>query len=275
MKILEIFKNIGIHIPKLEKITGIKFSSLVHLDRSVHFHVEGSTLIIDPKRLGPKQKREIQKVLPILLHESGAIIDESSAPTVNAVITQLPEIHEVARKLAPIIPQSDIPLLNACIYLRIRFEGGDSVDGLKGQIISIYGTRGGNFANLCSAGYLETWFLPMYAALIRANPDDPSMAAAKFLVIYNRILNELPWTEFVGNRISAENLIENILEKMNRNIENGVRYLNIHSLGEKNVEKIMSILPAVQKKIGAIPIRIDKDPTRIFVRLEIPAQISD
>src|ERR1017187_2603560 len=104
MKILEILKNIGIDIPKLREITGIKFSSLVNLDRSVHVHIEGSTIVIDPNRLGKKQKREIQKVLPILLHESGAIMSESSVSTVDAVLTELPKIQEVAKKLAPIIP---------------------------------------------------------------------------------------------------------------------------------------------------------------------------
>lgn len=275
MKILEIFKNIGIHVPKLEKIIGIKFSSLVHFDRSVHVHVEGSTIIIDPTRLGAKQKREIQKVLPILLHEAGAIMDESNAPTVNAVLAELPKIHEVAKKLSPIIPPADLALLNACVFLRLRFDNEESVEGLKGQIISVYGTRGGNFANLCSAGYIETWFLPMYDELVRANPDNPSVARTKFIAIYNTILNELPWTEFVGFKVSEKNLIENILEKMTRNIENGVRYLNIHSLGEKNVGKILRVLPAIQREIGAIPTRIDKDPTRIFVRLEIPPQISN
>jgi len=92
---------------------------------------------------------------------------------------------------------------------------------------------------------------------------------------YETILRELPWTEFVGFRDSAEDVKERILEKMTRNIENGVRYLNIHSLGEKNVEKIISILPVIRKAVGAIPTKIDKDPTRIFVRLEMPTQISN
>jgi hypothetical protein len=54
-----------------------------------------------------------------------------------------------------------------------------------------------------------------------------------------------------------------------------VRYLNVHGLGEKNVEKIIGILPDIQKQVGAIAVRIDKDPRRIFVRLEIPVQISN
>ena len=273
MKILEILKNIGIQIPKLREITGIKFSSLIHIDRSVH--TEGSTIIINPNGLGDKQKRELKKVLPILLYESGAIVDESSVPTVDAVLNELPKIQEIAKKITPIIPPADVPLLNACVFLRIRFDKGEGVEGLKGQIISVYGTRGGNFANLCSAGYLETWFLPMYNELVRSNPDNLGEAKARFIAIYKTILNELPWTEFVSVRVSAKKVKEHIIEKMTRNIENGVRYMNIHSLGEKNVKKIMGVLPDIQEKIGAIAVRVDKDPTRIFVRLEIPPQISN
>lgn len=65
------------------------------------------------------------------------------------------------------------------------------------------------------------------------------------------------------------------LLKLSINIANGVRYMNIHGLGEKNVEKIIGMLPEIQKKVGAIAVRIDKDSGRVFIRLEIPNQISN
>jgi len=88
-------------------------------------------------------------------------------------------------------------------------------------------------------------------------------------------VNVLPWTEFVSARQSAEMVMEHIIEKMTRNIENGVRFMNIHGIGEGNVGKVVTMLPELQKKIGAVAVRIDQDPSRIFVRLEIPFQISN
>jgi len=51
--------------------------------------------------------------------------------------------------------------------------------------------------------------------------------------------------------------------------------MNIHGIGEGNVGKVVTMLPELQKKIGAVAVRIDQDPSRIFVRLEIPFQISN
>lgn len=273
MKILEILKNIGIDIPKLKEITGIKFSSLIHIDRSIH--IEGSTVVINANKLKGKQKRGLKKILPELLNESGVILDESSAPTVEAVVKSLPAIQEAARGLAQIIPPADVPLLNACLFLRMKYERGEAVEIYKAQIMRIYGARGCNFANLCSAGYLEKEFLPVYEDLMRTYPDDPAGAKSKFLVFYNSVVSELPWTEFVSGRMPAEKRTAHIVEKINRNVKNGVRVLNIHGLGEKNVNKILEILPDIQKQTGATTIRLENETRRIFVQLQIPQKISN
>jgi hypothetical protein len=122
---------------------------------------------------------------------------------------------------------------------------------------------------------LETWFSPLYDELIRFNPANPAEAKAKFPALYKIILNELPWTEFVSARASANKVMAHIVEKMTRSIENGVRYFNIHALGEHNVKKVMLILPEIQKQTGARAVKIDQDPFRVFVRLEMPPQISN
>lgn len=214
-------------------------------------------------------------IVPFWPLSSGVILEEKSSVKVGAVVDSLPDIHEVTNKFKAIIPASDVPLLQACVYLRLKFDRGESVSSMKTEIIRVFGTRGGNFSNLCTAGYLEEWFLPLYDELVRANPDNPIEAKARFLAIYKTIVNELPWTEFVSARQSAEMVMEHIIEKMTRNIENGVRFMNIHGIGEGNVGKVVTMLPELQKKIGAVAVRIDQDPSRIFVRLEIPFQISN
>lgn len=272
MNILEKLKAVGLYFPKLKNFSLLKLS--INIDKSTH--VQGSIVTVNPNKLSGKQKRALKQIIRTeALDSAGAILEEENAATVEKVVSSLPTIRETADKFKPLIPASDIPLLNACVYLRLRFEKGDCVEPLKGEIIRIYGTRGGNFANLCSAGYLETWFFPIYEELVKTNPDNPIEAKARFLSLYRTILNELPWTEFVSSRQKAEKVTDHIIAKMNRNIANGVRYMNIHGLGEKNVDKIIGILPEIRKQIGAVAVRIDKDPARIFVRLEIPAQISN
>ncbi len=272
MNILEKLKAVGLYFPKLKSVSLFKLS--LNIDKSIH--VERSTVTINPKKLNGKQKRALMEIIRgEALDSAGLILDEEKAPTVEQVIHALQGIHEVEDKFKPIIPSSDIPLLKACVYLRLKFEQGECVDALKAQIMRVYGTRGGNFANLCSAGYLETWFLPLYDELLRANPDNPLLAKAKFVSLYNNILSELPWTEFVSARASAAKITAHIVEKMNRNIANGVRFLNIHGLGEGNVEKIRGLLFDLQRQTGALAVQVDRDRYRIFVRLEIPPQITN
>lgn len=279
--ILKKLAAIGLHLPKAAadgginvkakgtKITGIRFSSLFH-----HFvHIDNRTIVINPDKLNGKQRRSLKHLMPDLLDDVGAIMDEKDAPTVEAAAASLPDIREVAKKFIPLIPAPDIPLLNACIFLRLKYENGENVESLKGQIVRVYGARGRNFANLCSAGYLEKVFLPIYDELVKSDPDHPVEVKARFLSLYRTIVNELPWTEFVAGGQKADAVTAHIVEKMNRNIANGVRYMNIHGLGKTNVEKIIAILPEIQKQLGAVCVRIDKDPARIFVRLEIPTQI--
>jgi hypothetical protein len=271
LKILEKLKAIGIHLPKLKDITGIKFTSLINIDRSIK--ITGSTVIIDPEKLSGKQKRALKQVIRTeVLDSAGAILSEDTTERVDEVLEVLPCIEETSKKFVAIIPSGDIPLLHACLFLRKRFESGECVEELKGQILRVYGTRGGNFANLCSAGYLEEWFWPLYEELVRAHPDDAPTAKVIFQLHYKAIVNELPWTEFVSARVPAAKVAAHIVAKMKRNIENGVRYLNVHGLGEGNVKRILSMLPGIREQTGAETVRVDQDPNRIFVRLEIPPQ---
>jgi hypothetical protein len=265
----ETLKAIGINLPKLRNITLLKFGSLVHIDNSVK--VEGSVVTIDPAGLSGKQRRALKHTLrTTLLDGAGAILDEASTPTVNAALEALPAVEEAAKRFIPIIPPEDVPLLRASLFLRTRYQAGIAVDEMKGQIVRVYGPRGRNFANLCTAGYLEDWFWPIYEELQRAYPDDPDLCKAKFRGLYNSIVNDLPWTEFVSAHVSKNVIAQEIAEKMKRNVELGVRYLNVHGLGEANVKKVMALLPEIQKQTGAQPAKIDKDAARIFVRLEIP-----
>ncbi|MFZ2641644.1 MAG: hypothetical protein WA117_11650 [Verrucomicrobiia bacterium] len=265
MKFFERLKTIGISLPKLESFSFLNFS--LNIDRSIH--ADGATLIVNPDKLSGKQKRGLKQLLREHgLSDGGAIVETRSAKTVEEVLEVLPEIEDQSKLLRQIIPPEDIPLLNACLFLRERFKKGACVEGLKSQIMRVYGMRGGNFANLCSTGYLETWFLPFYEELQRS---DPLEAKAKFQTHYRAIVNELPWTEFVSIRSNRKKVTGEIIEKMKLNLQNGVRHMNIHGLGPENVKKVRSILPEVQKQTGAEAVRIEQDNTHIFVRLEVPA----
>jgi hypothetical protein len=257
---------------KIKTLIEVRISKLINVDRSIH--IEGSpnaaVLIIDPDKLDNKQKAALKKAIREEgLPEAGVILEAQSEIKVDEIRKALPSHEDIARKLGPIIPASDKPLMYACLLLRRRSEAGESVEGVKLDICKAFGNRGRNFANLCSAGYLESWAYPLYEDLLKTNPGQPELAKAKFQQYYNETLLDLPWTEFVSARQTADEARDHIISKMKRNKANGIRYMNIHAFGAGNVRKIQAIVPAINREMGASVSKVEMEITRIFVRLEI------
>lgn len=203
-----------------------------------------------------------------MLEQAGAILDEMAQPTINASLEVLPTIEETAKQLLPIIPQKDVPLLYAALYLRTRYRLGEQTGDLKGQIVRVYGTRGAHFANLCTAGYLEDWFLPLYQELLRQSPNDAGIARTRFRKFYNNIVDDLPWTVFVSGTMNTAKLVETVAKKMQQNAEIGVVHFNMHALGRANVKKVARAIPEILDRADAIVELQDQQAERIFVRFK-------
>jgi hypothetical protein len=278
MSLLEVIKGfLGGDGPKLKAISHLRLSKLINvnikIDRSVHIHgpASAATVTVDPERLDAKKHKALQQALrDDGLPEAGAILEEKSTPQIDQILKALPSHEDIAKKLTPIIPAADHSLLLACLFMRRRMQAGEPVEEQKAEIGRIYGTRGRNFSNLCSAGYLETWCFPLYEELLKANPGQPEVAKAQFQAHYNQTLVDLPWTEFVSSHQSADQITEHVVGKMRRNILNGIRHFDIHAFGSGNVSKAIKSIPAIRKATGAAIAKGEQTPTRIYVRLEIP-----
>jgi len=268
----KILKAVGVDLSKLQELVKVVGSFNVKIDRSVHIHhhhVEGDTLYINPDRLSGKQKHNLKAFLRKGVEETGAVLEERCVSQVEEVLKALPCLENLTQKLIPIIPPEDVPLLKACLFLREKHKSGQNVDNLKAQIVNVYGMRGRNFSNLCSAGYLEDWMWPTYQELSKSFPD-ASEARARFLLLYNTFVNELPWTEFISSWGSLKKLSDRIVQKMEQNSKNGIFHLNVHALGKINTQKVDRVLPDIVKRTGAKIVRREQESTRIFIRLEMP-----
>ena len=83
-------------------------------------------------------------------------------------------------------------------------------------------------------------------------------------------MNELPWTVFVCSSTSEAKTTGAVIDKLKRNQQNGIRFMNLHGLGAANARKIGEMLPDIQTATGAVVTRREQEPTRIFVRPEVP-----
>jgi len=269
MKFLDKLKSIGLDFSRLRNISIFKLS--VNIDKSVHVDASNACVTINPSLLTGKKRRALSRILAEDgLSECGAIVHERHLPVVEEVQSSMPAIQKDLDFFSPIIPPQDIPLLQACLYLRQKFQAHHQIEELKSQIVRVYGQRGRNFANLCSANYLDDWFRPMYTELQRVHATNPAQAREKFMEFYSSVLRDLPWSEFVCSRTSRAALTTSVVDKMNRNRQNGVRFLNLHGLGQENGKKMLAVLPEIQRQTGAVSVKIEQESTRTFVRLEIP-----
>ena len=272
MGLIDKLKAIGISLPKLKSLVHLNIS--VKIDKSVDnsVHIDGETVTLNPAHLNGKQRRALQEIIrKSALDDAGAIIAADALGEVEEVKKLLPAMEPTVEYFRALIPPEDIPLLRACLVLRAKHANGLCIEKEKAEIIQAYGLRGGHLANLCSAGYLESWFQPYFEQLLKDNGGNAALAKEKFVENYRNILNDLPWTLFVSRGQKAK-LAELIIEKMGRNQGNGIYYLNVHGIGQDNVKRIVAAIPDINGKIGAVPVQMDRDVSgmRISVRLEIP-----
>src|ERR1039457_4444185 len=118
MKILDKLKSVGFYFPKLKSVSLIKLS--ININKSTRIdHVDGGGAIItiNPNKLSDSKKLKLKRVIrEHALDSAGVILEEKNSAKVEAVVDSLPSIHEVTNKFRAIIPASDVPLLQACVY---------------------------------------------------------------------------------------------------------------------------------------------------------------
>lgn len=167
------------------------------------------------------------------------------------------------------IPARDIPMLRACLYSNECWERHDpKAPQVKQQICEVYGDRGRNLANLCSAGYLDIWLRPLWEAL--ASGLEPESAKEKFQSMYNNNVNEMPWTVFVHKTQPENEILDQVLGKLSTNLTYGIRWIKIHGIGATNLDKIRSVIQAVEAQHPGLQKSIAEENNRISVRLELP-----
>ena len=138
------------------------------------------------------------------------------------------------------IPEQDIYILRASLYIKKLRGERKNVDALKWQIMDRYGERGKNIVNLCSAGYFESLIKPLYEHMNK----QPRFSGKKFLSIYNRIVEEHAFAIFV-HRNMTKSALKSEIEKR---IKYAIQTFNIHALGKQNIEKIKDTILAIEKE---------------------------
>lgn len=222
-------------------VSGNRNSPLISLgkveDNSKHVHVDiniGSKELDDPEKLKLVQSIVKEATLEDKQHP---LLESTVSSTVKA-IPGVTENSELVQYFTGKIPSSDIQALRSAVYMRSLYVEGQSVDEMKHDIMSRFGPRGANIANLCTAGYFESHIRPMYEEF----KQRPNFTPQLFIEHYNILVEGAPFAVFIGRNKSSEDLVNEVEHKISTNKSYGIKQLNLHAIGAENVKKLHKVI---------------------------------
>ena len=150
--------------------------------------------------------------------------------------------------LAEMIPDEDLKIWRAALYMRHLFEQRKDIAKLKSDITEKYGEKGKNITNLCSAGYIENLLIPNYESLKEVFKEEETIRK-HFSKLYSLVVYELTITVFVHFAMKEDEIKQQILDKIEQNMKYGIKFLNIHGIGKSNVKKINEIIDELEDRV--------------------------
>jgi hypothetical protein len=268
-------KGVKIEVfPNLKSLVNV---NQVHIDNSIGNKLtvdkNSGSVILNPSKFNPQEISEFSKLLPQAIDDD-FVFAESDIERFLLDFKEKeksPGFIKAISFLCPFIPEEDINIWRASIYLRNCFDEPDHdkeyIKHLKRQIIDKYGDKGRNIANLCSAGYLESFLIPLYDSL-KSDSENEESAKNKFKIKYQSIVRDLPFTVFVSSKISQKELDEEIQRKM----QSGTSFIDLHGIGKTNVQAVRKAIEHIEGKV-AIKKSIKEENTIIFAKIIFPIKI--
>lgn len=244
-------------LDQLAKIAS-KFPPLVKFDihdPTVNIHIGNNTtnppLIYNPDtkacevNIAKLEPKEAKDFLKSFIEDDGILLLDKSKKGIEDLELEEkePENSETINLLTTIVPQEDLTIWRAALYLRSCFTKKMflAVTRIKFQIVQKHSEKGRNIANLCSAGYIEDWLIPTFKGLKDTFGETDGKKA--FLNIYSMIVNQMPFTVFVGQPMTQDNLRQEI----NGRKRYGLDFVNIHAIGEENIKKAKPVIASIEK----------------------------
>lgn len=186
----------------------------------------------------PEKRKQVMALIRDEVHVEGRPILEAKSSAVIHEIANTATDNDLLNFFRGKIPSTDISILRAALVVRGLHKQGKPVDSYLSDIRYRYGQHGANIANLCSAGYFESHIRPMYEELsIRPNFDHEMFSGN-----YKLIVDSAPFAVFVNRTESVEDLLTQVVQKLEFNRMYGLKRINIHGIGKDNVKKVEELL---------------------------------
>lgn len=246
-------------LDKLSSIINVDLSGLKNFKIHIFNHNSSKTTVIKNSKvnviqinigeLNKASLKELEQVISEVVNtDNGLVIEDNSQKLLQdfQAVDSKSQTQKEIEYFTGKIPQKDIEILRASIYLKSVADKGESIHDLKADIIARFGERGKNICNLYSAGYFDSQIKPLYEEVGTSD-------LLKFSQIYEQIVTESPYAVFIHSGMSDKEVSNVVKQKMEISKKYGIKYLNIHGIGKENVDKITVLIKELTPQLTSLP----------------------
>ena len=219
------------------------------------------TLSLNLNKLDDGEKEQLKTITHEYL-DSGKYLLEART---KSLLDDLYDYNKMSRNSSivnffrDIIPPADMEALEASLYLREKFNSNRTiVPQLKQDIVANFGSRGGNIANLCTAGYFEHFLMNLFNSSLE-----------EFNRLYELIVSKSIIAVFVHFEMKKEEIKKDIRLKILLCKKYGIAFMHIHGIGKNNIEKIKEILDEEREFFSYYPKKIFEDEDKGIIVVEL------
>lgn len=192
-------------------------------------------LFIEFHKLDAQKKNELGNLLPEAIRSGSAdVFEENASNLLNRIYDyeKTAPDKDILRFFEKIVPKEDYEALESALFLRTAFKNYEDVSQLKRDISVRFGLRGRNISNLCTAGYFEKFFMPLYN---QVNHE-------RFGELYELIIRTSSVAVFVHSEKSEKQIFAEIEQKLAISRKYGLEFIHVHAIGNMNVQKVLALL---------------------------------
>jgi len=264
-------------LDKLQGIISFDFSGLKKFQNKISLNIQllnrntkvtnqGPNVTVNINVLSENELQGVKEMLRSIVSDDKVPILQNYTQRLLEDFTQVDNESESQNLITYFkgkIPAIDIEVLRQSIYIKVVHDRGESIQKLKWDLTARYGNRGKNICNLYSAGYFTSQIKPMYEVLLSQADFSPN----DFNIAYDRIVDESPYAVFINREMSNQGAEAEVRDRIETGRKYGIKYLNIHGIGEENVDKIVYILEKLKLDFP-LPQEIKRQGNVIVVKIQ-------
>jgi len=200
-------------------------------------------LVIHVNSIPKKEQKNLKTIISSCINNNTAILIAEDKVSLLDKLYQYNDAKDkqILAFFQPIFSRVDWEALRDSLYLRNAFKNREDIHSLKEDIRARYGERGNTISNLCTAGYFEEVFIPLF---------NSSPLQTEFWQYYNLSLEMGLTALFVHAQMTIETINSEIKRRIELGKKYGLKFIHIHGIGEKNIKNIKKFIQQEKGKLN-------------------------